>query len=84
MRKRLAGKAGQCEKEETKEKRGAGCPDDEIVHANYSVAKLAYQLMPDQKEWYDIAGGHFGLLYYPSELFDEATRVQTEFLKERL
>ena len=59
-------------------------PDDEMVHANYSVAKLAFQLMPDQKEWYDIAGGHFGLLYYPSELFDEATRVQTDFFKQRL
>jgi pimeloyl-ACP methyl ester carboxylesterase len=59
-------------------------PDDEMVHANYSVAKRAFQLMPDQKKWYDIAGGHFGLLYYPSDLFDEATRVQTEFFKERL
>jgi hypothetical protein len=25
-----------------------------------------------------------GLLYYPSELFDEASRVQTEFLKKWL
>lgn len=59
-------------------------PEDEMVHANYSVAKLAYQLMPDQKAWYDIAGGHFGLLYHPSELFNEATRVQIEFYKEWL
>ena len=59
-------------------------PKDEMVHANYSVARQAYELIPGPKQWYDIAGGHFGLLYYPSELFEEATRVQTEFLKKWL
>jgi pimeloyl-ACP methyl ester carboxylesterase len=59
-------------------------PEDEMVHANYSVARQAYELIPGPKQWYDIAGGHFGLLYYPSELFDEASRVQTEFLKKWL
>jgi uncharacterized protein len=59
-------------------------PEDEMVRANYSVAKQAYDLIPGPKQWYDIAGGHFGLLYYPSELFDEATRVQAEFLKKWL
>lgn len=55
-------------------------PGDEMVHADYGVARLAYELMPDPKQWYDIDGGHFGLLYHPSPLFDEASRVQTEFL----
>lgn len=59
-------------------------PEDEMVHANYAVARQAYELIPGPKQWYDIAGGHFGLLYYPSELFDEASRVQTEFLKKWL
>lgn len=59
-------------------------PDDEMVHANYAVARGAYDLMPGPKQWYDIAGGHFGLLYWPSDLFDEASRVQTEFLKSWL
>ena len=59
-------------------------PDDEMVHANYAVARQAYELIPGPKQWYDIAGGHFGLLYYPGELFDEASRVQTEFLKKWL
>jgi pimeloyl-ACP methyl ester carboxylesterase len=59
-------------------------PDDEMVHANYTVARDAFELIPGPKQWYDIAGGHFGLLYYPSELFDEASRVQTEFLKKWL
>lgn len=59
-------------------------PDHEMVHANYTVAREAFELIPGPKQWYDIAGGHFGLLYYPSELFDEASRVQTEFLKKWL
>ncbi len=59
-------------------------PEDEMVHANYSVTRQAYELIPGPKQWYDIAGGHFGLLYYPSELFDEASRVQIEFLKKWL
>jgi hypothetical protein len=54
------------------------------VHANYSVARQAHELMPAPKQWCDIAGGHFGLLYPLGELFDEATRVQTEFLKKWL
>jgi pimeloyl-ACP methyl ester carboxylesterase len=58
--------------------------EDEMVHANYSVARQAYDLIPGPKDWYDIGGGHFGLLYYPSELFDEASRVQTEFLQKWL
>jgi acetyl esterase/lipase len=59
-------------------------PEDEMLYANYSVARQAYELIPAPKQWYDIAGGHFGLLYYPGELFDEASRVQTEFLKKWL
>lgn len=59
-------------------------PQDEMAHADYGVARSAYELMPDPKEWYDIAGGHFGLLYHPSALFDEATAVQAAFLKRWL
>jgi hypothetical protein len=59
-------------------------PEDEMVHANYAVARGAYERIPGPKQWYDIARGHFGLLYYPSDLFDEASRVQTEFLRKWL
>ena len=55
-------------------------PQDEMVHADYGVARSAYELLPGPKEWYEIAGGHFGLLYHPSPLFDEATAIQTAFL----
>jgi hypothetical protein len=59
-------------------------PEDEMAHADYAVARHTYELMPDPKEWYEIAGGHFGLLSPPSALFDEATGIQTEFLNRRL
>jgi hypothetical protein len=59
-------------------------PDDEMAHANYAVARAAYKSMPGPKQWNDIAGGHFGLLHWPSDLFDEASRVQTEFLEKWL
>lgn len=59
-------------------------PGDEMEHANYDVSRLAYDLMPDPKQWNDIAGGHFGLLYHPSPLFDEAARIQTSFLERWL
>jgi hypothetical protein len=59
-------------------------PEDEMVHADYEVARQAFELMPGFKRWHDIADGHFGLLHYPSERFDEATSVQTEFLHKQL
>jgi pimeloyl-ACP methyl ester carboxylesterase len=59
-------------------------PEDEMVHANYSVTRQAYELLSGPKQWYDIAGGHFGLLYYPGELYEEASRVQTQFFQKWL
>lgn len=59
-------------------------PEDEMVHANYDVARAAFELMPGDRSWYDIADGHFGLLYHPGERFDEAASVQTDFLAEHL
>jgi dienelactone hydrolase len=59
-------------------------PDDEMVHANYAVARQAFALMPGAARWYDIADGHFGLLCYPGDRFDEAVSVQSEFLLGRL
>jgi dienelactone hydrolase len=59
-------------------------PGDEMVMANPDVARATYDLIPAYKEYEEIGGGHFGLLYYPSELFDRASRRQTEFLARRL
>lgn len=59
-------------------------PEDEMIHADHAVARHAYDLISGPKQWFDIAGGHFGLLYWPGELFDEASRVQADFLKRWL
>jgi uncharacterized protein len=59
-------------------------PEDEMVHANYSVSRQAYELLSGPRQWHDIAGGHFGLLYYPGELFEEASQAQARFLKKWL
>ncbi len=59
-------------------------PTDEIANANYGVARAAFDLLPGRKQWYDIADGHFGLLYHPGPRFDEAVRVQTAFLRSEL
>jgi hypothetical protein len=59
-------------------------PGDEMPHANPDVSRQAFDLIPGEKEWYEIEGGHFGLLYHPSELFDEASSAQADFLRSRL
>lgn len=59
-------------------------PGDEMVHANPEVSRQAFELLPHAKSWYDIDGGHFGLLYHPSDLFHEASRVQAEYLVRHL
>jgi hypothetical protein len=59
-------------------------PEDEMVHANYQVTKRAFELMPTEKRWYDIAEGHFGLLYHPGRRFEEATTIQATYLREML
>lgn len=59
-------------------------PQDEMVGANYDVARRAFELMPAVKRWHDIDGGHFGLLYHPGDRFDEAASVQSSFLRSQL
>lgn len=41
-------------------------PQDEMVNANDQVARQAIDLIPTEKQWHDIADGHFGLIYFPS------------------
>ena len=48
--------------------------NDEMVHCNPDVTRATYDLMRCPKLWVDIDGGHFGLLYYPSEIFKQASR----------
>ncbi len=45
---------------------------------------MAFRLAPEPKEKIEIDGGHFGLLYYPSELFEQASNAQRDFLNQYL
>lgn len=56
-------------------------PQDEMARANPQVARAVFGSLHGPKQWYAIDGGHFGLLYYPSELFSEARAVQLGFLR---
>jgi len=53
---------------------------DEMPGANSEVARVVFHLAPEPKEKIEIDGGHFGLLYYPSELFEHAGHAQRDFL----
>lgn len=59
-------------------------PEDEMPGASPRIARTVFDAAPQPKEWVEIGGGHFGLLYHPSALFDHASRVQCEFLLRHL
>ena len=59
-------------------------PDDEMPRSTPAVARDAYERLSGSKEWVEIPGGHFGLLYYPSETFERASAAQSRFLVETL
>jgi uncharacterized protein len=55
-------------------------PQDEMPGALPTVARDAYDKLEVPKEWIEIEGGHFGLLYFPSEEFEKAASTQARFL----
>jgi pimeloyl-ACP methyl ester carboxylesterase len=59
-------------------------PQDEMPGALPAVAREAYDKVAGPKEWIDIDGGHFGLLYVPSEEFERASSAQARFLSDHL
>lgn len=58
--------------------------NDEMNGANPKITQFVYNNITQQKEWIDIDGGHFGLLYYPSPLFDKSSKAQIDFLIKHL
>jgi cephalosporin-C deacetylase-like acetyl esterase len=58
--------------------------NDEMTGASTSVTQEVFDLIHQPKEWVDIEGGHFGLLYYPSELFTRSSKAQIDFLLKYL
>lgn len=57
-------------------------PTDEMPVANPDVARRVYESASGDKQLFEIDGGHFGLLHWPSELFELAATVQRDFLKQ--
>ncbi len=58
--------------------------NDEMNGANPKVTQYVFNTITQPKEWVDIDGGHFGLLYYPSSLFDKSSNAQVDFLMKHL
>ncbi len=58
--------------------------EDEMPAAVPAIARDAFDRLPGQKEWKDIPGGHFGLLYDASPEFEAAVAAQAEFLARHL
>jgi hypothetical protein len=58
--------------------------NDEMVQCNPDVTSAVFGLMRCHKKWADIDGGHFGLLYHSSEIFEQASAEQCAFLIEAL
>lgn len=55
--------------------------NDEMSGASPDVSYEIFNMITQPKEWVDIDGGHFGLLHYPSPIFDKSNKVQIDFLK---
>ncbi|MBO0343015.1 alpha/beta hydrolase [Flagellimonas profundi] len=58
--------------------------NDEMAGANPNITAKIFSLIMQPKEWVDISGGHFGLLDYPSMLFEKSSKAQINFLKRQL
>lgn len=58
--------------------------NDEMEYSDDKVVLEVYNRINQPKEWVEIDGGHFGLLYYPSDLFDKSSRAEIDFLKKYL
>jgi hypothetical protein len=59
-------------------------PEDEMPGSVPSVAREAFNSIRAPKEWFEVAGGHFGLVYYPSPEFDASSSAQARFLSKHL
>ena len=54
--------------------------DDEVANASPTVARQCFDSIPAIKTWVDITGGHFGLLYEDSDIFNQAVTADKTFL----
>jgi len=54
--------------------------NDEMSGASPTITKEVSYMIKQPKEFIYIDGVHFGLLYYPSDLFNQSSRAQVNFL----
>jgi cephalosporin-C deacetylase-like acetyl esterase len=57
--------------------------NDEMDGASTKVTSEVFKMIEQPKEWVEVDGGHFGLLHYPSTIFDAASKSQIDFLSKR-
>ena len=55
--------------------------DDEMMHCNPASQQAVFDSITVLKRSYEIDGGHFGMLWHPGELINEAVERQIAFLK---
>lgn len=58
--------------------------DDEMPGAEPAISRAVHDAAPQPKELLEVDGGHFGLLYHPSPLFDRVSAAQADFLHRHL
>jgi cephalosporin-C deacetylase-like acetyl esterase len=58
--------------------------NDEMQGASNKVTSEVFKLIKQPKELVEIDGGHFGLLHYPSAIFDKSSKAQIDFLLKYL
>lgn len=58
--------------------------EDEMPGADSKIARMVFDSAPHPKELINIDGGHFGLVHYPSPLFEQASQAQQAFLERYL
>jgi len=54
--------------------------NDEMVHCNPEIQRAVFDRIAGEKEFVEIEGGHFGLLWHGTTEFDEAINRQIAFL----
>jgi pimeloyl-ACP methyl ester carboxylesterase len=59
-------------------------PDDEMEGAASAVTRAAYERLRGPREIVEVEGGHFGILFHPSPVFDQASAAEVAFAARTL
>lgn len=59
-------------------------PEDEMPGSVPAVAREVFDRITGPKEWFEVSGGHFGLVYFPSREFETSSSAQAQFLSSHL